>query len=154
MGRAVDDAHHPADVFAHERLNGRIKDATSDGGLEEQIDAVLGGNGVQLRPVRSEKFLGRDDRLAVLERGADERQRRVGAADELHNDVGLGISDDRRSIGGEQRRIRQTVLVLGGVADGAWMRSSTPVRAVMVAWRASSRSTSAPPTVPQPSVRW
>ena len=32
----------------------------------------------------------------------------------------------------------------------ALMRSSTPVRAVMVARRASSRSTSAPPTVPHP----
>ena len=120
VGRAVDDAHHPADVFAHERLAQRADqgDAASDGGFEEQVDAVLGGNGVQLRPVRSEEFLvAGDDRLAVLERGADERQRRAGAADELHDDVDIGVSDDRRRIGGEQRRIRQTVLVLGGVAD-------------------------------------
>ena len=71
VGRAVDDAHHPADALAGERLAQRPdeRDAAGDRRLEEQVDAGAVGRLEQLGADVGEQLLvGGDDRLAGLQR--------------------------------------------------------------------------------------
>ena len=64
--RAVHDAEHPADAVAGERLAQRPqqRDPAGDRRLEQQVDAVIGGDAEQLRAVAGDELLvGGDDRL-------------------------------------------------------------------------------------------
>ncbi len=113
VGGAVDDAHHAGDALAHQRLAERPddRDATRDGGLEEEVDAGALGRLEELRPVLGEQLLvAGDDRLARLEGGEDQVPRRLDAADELDDQVDVGVVDDRAGIIGE---------AIGGEGDGS-----------------------------------
>ena len=76
VGGAVDDAHHPLDRLAHQRLP-----QGSDEGhrpahrrLEQQVDAGRVGGGEQLGPVVGQQFLvGRDHRLFEFQGPAHQR---------------------------------------------------------------------------------
>ena len=121
VGGAVDDAHHAGHVFTDERFAQRTdeRDAAGDGGFEEQIDARIGRDGVELRTMSSQQFLvAGDDGLAVLECGANEGSSRLETADELDDEIDLRIGDDRGRVGREQRRVGELVSVLGDVANG------------------------------------
>ena len=68
VGRAVDDAHDPADGLAGERLAQRPdeRDAAGDRRLEQEVDAGGVGRGEELGADVGEQLLvGGDDRLAV-----------------------------------------------------------------------------------------
>ena len=72
VGRAVDDAHHPADRLAGQRLAQRPdqRDAAGHRRLEQQVDAGRGRGLEQLgAAVGQELLVAGDHRLAGLERG-------------------------------------------------------------------------------------
>ena len=67
VGRAVDDAHHPVDPVAGERLPQRPeeRDAPADRRLEQQVDVGGDGRLEQLgADVGQQLLVGADDRLA------------------------------------------------------------------------------------------
>ena len=104
VGGAVDDAHHPGDALPHQRLAERPddRDAARDGGLEEQVDPGALGGLEELGAVLGEQLLvAGDDRLAGLEGGEDEVAGGLDAADELDDEVDVGIVDDRAGVVGE-----------------------------------------------------
>jgi hypothetical protein len=119
VGRAVDDAHHPRDALAHERLAQRAddRDAPGHGRLEQQVDAGVLRSFEQLGPGRGEELLvAGDHRLAGLDGGEDEVARRVDAADHLDDHVDLGVGHHGVGVGGEQRGIDPRPAGLGEVA--------------------------------------
>ena len=68
-----------------------------------------------------ELLVAGDDRLAGLERAEDQLAGRLDAADELDDDVDVGIVDDRPRVGGEDARA-------AGRWRAAWCRSRTATR--------------------------
>ena len=122
VGRAVDDAEHLAHVVTGERLAQRPqqRDRAGDRGLVVEVDAVLGGRGVEARAVLGEqRLVGGDDRGAVLHGAQDERAGGLDAADDLDDDV--GARDEVLGVGREQRRVDAEV---GAVAAGAAHRDA------------------------------
>ena len=106
VGGAVDDAEHPADVVAGQRLAQRAqqRDGAGDGGLVVEVDAVLGGRGVEGRAVLGEqRLVGGDDEAPCSMARRIRRAGRLDAADHLDDDVGPG--DQLLGVGGEQRRV-------------------------------------------------
>ena len=104
VGRPVDDADDPADAVAGEGLPQRAHegDGPADGGLEEEVDARLHRRVEQLGPVGGEQLLvGGDDRLARLQGGEDEGAGRLDAADDLDDQVDVGVGDDAGGVVGE-----------------------------------------------------
>ena len=68
----------------------------ADRRLEQDVDARALGGLEQLAPVRGEQLLvGGDDRLAAHQRLDDQRAGRLDAADDLDDDVDVGIADHR-----------------------------------------------------------
>ncbi len=95
--RAVDDAHDAVDALAGERLAQRPdeRDATRHGCLEQQVDAGLLGGREQVRAdVGQQLLVAGDHRLARLERGEHQLACRLDAADDLDDDVDLGVDHD------------------------------------------------------------
>ena len=118
VGGAVDDAHHPADAVAGERLAQRAdeRDATAHRRLEQDVDARALGGLEQLATVGGDELLVRGDHgLAAHERFDDEAPGRFDAADDLHHDVDVGIVDHRRGVVGEAPARQRQVAVLGEV---------------------------------------
>ena len=118
VGGAVDDAHHPADAVAGERLAQRAdeRDATADRRLEEDVDARALGGLEQLPPVGGDELLvGGDHRLAAHQRLDDEAAGGLDAADDLHHDVDVGVVDHRSGVVGEAPARQRQVAVLGEV---------------------------------------
>ena len=104
VGGAVDDAHHAGDALPHQRLAQRPddRDAAGDRRLEEQVDAGALGRLEQLGAVLGEQLLvAGDDRLARLEGGEDQVAGGLDAADELDDEVDVGVVDDRAGVVGE-----------------------------------------------------
>ena len=94
--------------------------APTDAGLEAQVDAGVLGRLQQLGAVLREKLLvGRDDRLAGLERLELEAARRLEAADQLHDDVDLRIADDLGEVGRDGHALRDQLRPLGGPLEDA-----------------------------------
>ena len=90
VGRAVDDAHDPADVLAGQRLAQRAhdRDAAGHRRLEQQVDPGRLGRGEQLGAVVGQQLLvGGDHRLAGLQRREDQLAGRLDAADHLDDHV-------------------------------------------------------------------
>ena len=122
VGGAVDDAEHPADPVAGQRLAQRPqdRDRPGDRGLVVEVDAVLVGRVEQRRAVLGEqRLVGGDDRGAGLQRGQDQRAGRLDAADDLDDDVDVVPGRQGRGVGGEQRGVdRQVAAVAGDPAYG------------------------------------
>ena len=99
--RAVDDAGDPLDAVRRQAFAQRLddRDAAGDRGLEAHHHAL----GVRGREdlgamVREQRLVRGDDVLAVGDRIEHQRARRLDAADELADDVDVGMADDDRSI--------------------------------------------------------
>ena len=91
---AVDDAHHPADALACQRLAQRPDqgDPTRHRRLVEQVEACVRGRLEQLAPDVGEQLLvGGDDRFSGLEGLEDQHAGRLDAADYLHHHLDLGV---------------------------------------------------------------
>jgi len=99
-GRKLD----AAEALARERLLQRAdqRDPAPDGRLEVQVQA-LGVRGVeQLAPARREQLLVRgDDGLVAFERRQEQRARGFEPADQLADDVDVGLARDVMRIVGE-----------------------------------------------------
>ena len=98
---AVDDARHPQDAVAGEPLAQGLddRDAAGDGGLEGDHDAAALRRLEDLVAVQGDEGLvGGDDVLAALDRGQHQLARRIGAADELDDDVDRGVLDERARV--------------------------------------------------------
>ena len=118
VGGAVDDAHHPADAVAGQRLAQRPdeRDATAHRRLEEDVDAGALGGLEQLAAVGGDELLvGGDDRLAAHQRLDDEPAGGLDPADDLDDDVDVGIVDDRAGVVGEAPARQRQVALLGEV---------------------------------------
>ena len=121
VGGSVDDAHHPGDRLAGERLTQRPHDGDgpSHGGLEQQVDTGGLGDRVELCPVPGQQFLvGGDHRLAVLERGHDQFAGRLDTSHDLDDHVDVGVGDDGRCVGGEHLGGQGHASIDGRVAHG------------------------------------
>ena len=114
------------DAIGRQPLAQRANDghAAADGGFVIEVDATLLGGGEQLLAVRGEqRLVGGDDVLAACDGVEHVGARRLLAADELEDDVDLGIGDHRLRIGGDQRgrdvdEARLLGLAHGDAADG------------------------------------
>ena len=98
VGGAVDDAHHPGDALADQRLAQRTddRDAAGHGRLEEEVDPGALGGLEELGAVLGQQLLVPGDHgLARLERSEDQLAGRLDATDELDHEVDVGIVDDR-----------------------------------------------------------
>ena len=81
------------------------RDAAADGGLEQEIDASLGGTVEQRAPVcRDQLLVGGDDRPAGIERRFMPRARRLQPANDLDDDVHVGVEDILDALGPDDRR--------------------------------------------------
>ena len=83
-------------MLAHQRLAQRAddRDAAGDRRLEEQVDAGGLGGREQLGAGGGEQLLvAGDHRLARLEGGEDQLAGRLDAADDLDDDVDVGVGD-------------------------------------------------------------
>ena len=93
-------------LVAGQRLAQRAeqRDRAGDRGLEVEVDAGLGGRGVQRRAVLGEqRLVGGDDRLARARSAASmQRAGRLDPADHLDDDVDVVARDQRGGVGGEQ----------------------------------------------------
>ncbi len=108
VGGAVDDAEHAVDGVPGQRLAQRAQQRDGPGhrGLVVQVGAELAGRGVDLRAVLGEQDLvGGHDRLAVLQRGQQQRPGWLDAADHLDHDVHVRPGDQRVRVRGEQRPV-------------------------------------------------
>ena len=108
VGGAVDDAEHAVDGVPGQRLAQRAQQRDGPGhrGLVVQVGAVLPGRAVDLRAVLGEQGLVRGhDRLAVLQRGQQQRPGGLDAADHLDHDVHVRPGDQRVRVHGEQRPV-------------------------------------------------
>jgi hypothetical protein len=120
IGGAVDDAHHPADAVTGERLAQRPdqRDATTDRGLEEDVDARALGRLEQLPTMGGDELLvGGDDRLAAHQRLDDEAAGGLDAADDLDHDVDVGVVDHGGGVVGEAASRQRQSPILGEVVD-------------------------------------
>jgi len=107
VGRAVDDPHDLAHGVAGEGFAQRPQQryAARHRRLEVEVDAMLGGGGIQGRAVLGEESLvGRDDRGTVRHGAQDEGAGGLDAADDLDDDVGAG--DEIGGVGGEEGRVQ------------------------------------------------
>ena len=103
VGGAVDDAEHPRDPIARERLAQRAqdRDRARDGRLVEQVASGPVRGGVERRAVGGEqRLVGRHDRGAVVEGTQDQRAGRLDATDDLDDEV--GPRDQLLRVGREQ----------------------------------------------------
>ena len=95
------------------------RDAAGDGRFEQQVDAVVVGGVEQLDADVGEQLLvGGDHRLAAGERGGDQLAGRLDAADDLDDDVDVGIGDDVVGVAGEHTGRQLDVALPGEVAHG------------------------------------
>ena len=114
VGRAVDDADDSPDRFAAQALAqaAHERDAAGDGGFEEQVDAVAIGSLEQLDADVGEQLLvRRDDRLAGGEGGRDQLAGRLDAADDLDDEVDVGVGDDVVGIARQHTRVELDVAI-------------------------------------------
>jgi len=87
--------------------------------LEIQVEALGVGRVEELAPARREQLLvGHDDGLVAFERGQDQRPGGFEPADQLADDVDVGIVDHGHRVLDEHRRREPDVPGLRGVADG------------------------------------
>ena len=102
--RAVDDPEHAPDRLAAEALAqaAHERDPAGHGGLEQQVDAGVVGDAEQLDADVGEQLLvRRDDRLAGPQRLGDQLAGRFDAADDLDDEVDVGVGDDAVGVVGE-----------------------------------------------------
>ncbi len=121
VGRAVDDAHHPGDGLADERLAQWPHQRNRPGhrSLEQQVDTGGCRSVVELGAVVGQQLLvGGDDRLAGSERSEHQRAGRFDATDDLDDDVDVGIGDDGRCVGGVDAEVDVDAPVAGGAVHG------------------------------------
>ena len=112
VGRAVDDAQHPVDAVARERLAQRPqqRDRAGDARLEVEVGVARARRVVQRRAVLGEqRLVGGDDGGAATERCQQQRARRLDATDDLDDDVDVVARDQPGGIGREQRRVDRQV---------------------------------------------
>ena len=99
---AVQDAVDALQPVAGETLAQPLddRDAAGDRGLERENEPPLLGPRGEPRPVmRHQRLVGGDDVLAMVERGVEHLPGdAVGAADQLDDDVDLGIGRHRRGV--------------------------------------------------------
>ena len=102
VGAAVDDAAHAPDVVGRQVAGDRIEHgrAAADRRLEPERRALRAGDLLQLRAVVGQDVLvGRDDRLARVQRLGDQRAGRLVAAQQLDDHVHVVAPDHGRGIG-------------------------------------------------------
>ncbi len=122
VGGAVHDAGHRADLVAGERVLQRTddRDAAAHARLEEDVDAgFLRGVHDLLAVRRDERLVRRDHALAVPERGEHDVAGDPRAADELDDNVDLGVARHAHPVRREVRE-RQAEFVgarLGEVGE-------------------------------------
>src|ERR1039457_3396873 len=122
---AVDDAVKRVNAVADKTFTQRFDDgnAAANARLVIKIRAVFFGRGKQFLAVRGQqRLVGRDDRLAELERGQDHRPGNARAADEFGDDVHLRVVDDALPVGRHERtrnRVRSRLVegLHGDLAD-------------------------------------
>ena len=121
VGRPVDDAHHPVDALACERLPQRPDHgyATPDRGLEQQIDAGVVGRREQLGADVGEQLLvGGDHRLAGLDGVERQLPGGLDPADDLHDHVDAGVGHHTGGVVGEHALRQRHRALLGDAAHG------------------------------------
>jgi hypothetical protein len=99
--RAVDDPGDPFDPVGGQALAQRLddRDAATDRALERDHHALRVRGGEDLVAVaREQRLVCGNHMLAVGNRLQDERPRRLDPADELNDDVDVGMREDRRRI--------------------------------------------------------
>ena len=75
-------------------------------GFEQQIDAVLVGDGVQLDADVGQQFLVAGDHgLAGPQRGGDQLAGGLDPADDLDDEIDVGVGDHLVGVTGQQRRV-------------------------------------------------
>ena len=119
--RPVDDAHDPPDRLAAEALAqaAHDRDATCHGCFEQEVDAVAVGRLEQLDADVGEQLLvGRDHRLAAGESCRDQLACGLDAADDLDDEVDVGIRDDAIRVAGEHAGAELDVALTRQVAHG------------------------------------
>ena len=102
--RAVHDAHHTGDALADERVaqHPDQRDAAGDRRLEGKVDAVGSSQGEQLlADIGDELLVGRHDRLACTQSGADQVAGRLDAAHRFHHHVHVVGHHQRLAVAGE-----------------------------------------------------
>ena len=150
VGGAVDDAEHPGDLVAGERLAQRAqdRDRAGDGGLVVEVAAGLLGGLEEGRAVLGEqRLVGGDHRGAVLERGQDQRAGRLDAADHLDDQVDVVAGDQARSRrwSAARRAPRPRAARRGGVRR---RRPARPARRPGPRGRRPAHRAAAPPASP------
>ncbi len=121
VGGAVDDPGDAADPVAGQGLPQRPqqRDPAAHRRLEQEVDAVGLGRLEQLpAEVGQQLLVGRDDGLAGLQGGQDQRAGRFDAADHLDDDIDGGVADHLVGVVGEAVGVEVDVALLGQVADG------------------------------------
>ena len=102
--RAVDDAGDPLDAVGGEAFAQRLddRDAAGDRRLEADHHALRVRGGEDLGAVvREQRLVGGDDVLAVGDRVEHELSRRLDAADQLADDVDVGMAHDHGRVVGQ-----------------------------------------------------
>ena len=118
---AVDDAVDGKDAVGDEALAQRADDgyAAGDAGLEQQVALVLVRDLEEFRAALGQQGLvGGDDVLAALQRELGELERLRGAADELDDDVEVGVGDELAPVGRGELGGHADLLGALGAADG------------------------------------
>ena len=152
--RAVDDAGDPLDPVGGEAFAQRLDDrnAAGDRALERDHHALRVRRGEDLVAVAGEQRLVRGDHvLAVGDRLQDERSRRLDAADQLDDDVDVGVREHDRGIGGEVDAGR-TARQLARALDRALGDPGDPDRPPRAPRDLALRCGAAPSTGPVPTV--
>jgi hypothetical protein len=101
---AVDDAGQPFDAVARQALADRLDDgdAAGHGGLEGHHHAFELGLGEDFVAVMGDqRLVGGDHVLAVGDGLAHQVAGQIGAADQLDDDLHLGVVDDLHGVGGQ-----------------------------------------------------
>ena len=132
VGGAVDDAHHASHRFAAQAFAQRANDrnATGDGGFEQEVDTSRVGGGEQLGAHVGEKFfVGGDHGLAVGQSRGDEFASGFDTADHFDHEVDIGIGHHRMCIAGEETLGQHHVAIAREIAHGHRHNLQTHTRA-------------------------
>ena len=116
VGGAVHDAHDGGDLVADKRVLQRLDDGdtAADAGLEAHFQVLLAGKVHDLVAEGGhERLVGGDHVLAGAQRTKNHVARDGGTADQLDDDIDLGVVDDVVEIFGEQVQHAVRLSLLG-----------------------------------------
>jgi len=105
VARAVENAMDALDLIAGEPLaqHADDRDAAAHARTEIDVHAVLLGSAKDLLATLGQQLLvGRDHRLARVQRGQHQGLGHAGAADQFHDNLDAGVADDRHRVGRQQ----------------------------------------------------